>query len=450
MQAFRASIFHLLRDPAAEGDGPAYAYHPDGLLLVEHGQVAACGAYDALQPRLGDIPIQAFPGRLITPGFVDLHVHLPQTDKIAAHGAQLLDWLERHIFPAEAAFADPAHARPAARFFIDELLRNGTTTALVFGSSHKASVEALFEDALSRDMRLIAGKVLMDRHAPASLCDTVEDGRRETLELIDAWAGRGRLGYAVTPRFAITSTDAQLAMAGEILAAYPQVWMQTHLAENLAEIRDTARLFPGASDYLNVYERFGLVGPRSVFAHCIHLDDGGFGRMAAAGAAAAFCPSSNLFLGSGLFDLKRACRHGLKLGIGTDVGAGTSFSILHTLGEAYKIGQLRGHVLDPFSAFYLATLGGARALGLGDRIGNFEPGKEADFLVLDPAATPLLAQRLAGVSDLGERLFALQILGDDRVVEHTYLAGQRQHSRGLAKGFLQLGQDQLYGVEDGR
>ena len=218
-------------------------------------------------------------------------------------------------------------------------------------------------------------------------------------------------------------------MAGELLAAHPQVWLQTHLAENELEVAETAALYPDATDYLNVYERHGLVGPRSVFAHCIHLGGEALDRMAAAGAAAAFCPTSNLFLGSGLFDLKAAQEHGVKVGVGTDVGAGTTFSVLHTLGDAYKVGQMRGTTLDPYQAFYLATLGGARALGLGDRIGNLAPGKEADFLVLDPAATPLLARRLARCGSLEERLFVLSVLGDDRVVEHAYLAGVRQHSR---------------------
>lgn len=428
MQAYRAAIFHMLEDPTA-GERLPYAFHPDGLLLVENGLIEAVGDYAALAPRLGATPVQAFPGRIITPGFVDLHVHFPQLDMIAAHGAQLLDWLERHTFPAEAAFVDPTHAAEAAQFFVSELLRNGTTTALVFGSSHKGSVDVLFAEAFARDMRLIAGKVLMDRHAPAAVCDTVEDGRRDTLDLIAAWAGKGRLGYAVTPRFFMTSSDAQLAMAGQILADHPGVLMQTHMAENLDEVSQVARLFPRARDYLNVYEQFGLVGPRSVFAHCIHMDDDAFSRLGAAGAAAAFCPTSNLFLGSGLFDLKRACDHGVKVGVGTDVGAGTSFSVLHTLGEAYKVIQMGGRALDPFQAFYLATLGGARALGLGERIGNLAAGKEADFLVLDPAATPLLARRLSRPMPLAERLFALMVLGDDRVVEHTFLAGEPRHSR---------------------
>ena len=429
MQAYRGAILHLLGDPTRT-EGPAHAFHADGLLLVEDGVVVACGDWAALSGRVGDTPVEDLSGKLITPGFIDTHIHFPQTDIIAAHGEQLLDWLERHTFPAEAAFADPAHAAEAADFFVRELLRNGTTTAMVFGSVHKGSVEALFAAALARDMRLIAGKALMDRNAPPGLTDTVETGRADMQDLIARWHGKGRLGYAVTPRFAISCSDAQLAMAGEVLAEHPTVWMQTHLAENLREIADTAALFPGARDYLDVYAGFGLVGPRSVFAHCVHLDDDGFERLAEAGSAIAFCPTSNLFLGSGLFPLGRARAQGVKVGIGTDVGAGTSFSVLHTLGEAYKVGQLRGDALDPFHALYLATLGGARALGLDDRIGNLAPGKEADFLVLDLAATPLLARRMPAARTLEDRLFALTVLGDDRVVERTYLAGVEQHRRG--------------------
>jgi len=428
MQAFRAEIVHLLDDPTVAGEA-AIAHHRNGLLIVDGGHIAACGPWAELAPQLGETPLETLPGRLITPGFVDLHIHFPQIDVIAAHGDQLLDWLYRYVFPAEAAFADPAHATEAAAFFVSELLRNGTTTALVFGSSHRGSIDALFAEALKRDMRLIAGQSLMDRNAPDGVRDTLESSRRDTLGLIEDWVGRGRLGYAITPRFVVTSTDDQLAMAAELLATHPEVWMQTHLAENLAEVSQAGAMFPAASDYLNIYERFGLVGPRSVFAHCIHMDDPAFARMAAAGASIAFCPTSNLFLGSGLFDLKAALAQGVKVGVGTDVGAGTSFSILSTLGEAYKVGQLRGSALDPFQALYLATLGGARALGLADRIGNLQAGNEADFLVLDPAATPLLRRRMAAAGTLAERLFALTILADDRVVERTYLAGVRQHDR---------------------
>lgn len=428
MQAYRASILHLLDDPTQNTD--AVAYHDDGLLLVEDGHVVACGDFAGLRDLLGDTPVEDLTGKLITPGFIDTHIHFPQVDIIAAHGAQLLDWLEQHTFPAEAAFADAAHARETAAFFVEELLRNGTTTALVFGSVHKGSVEALFAEALKRDMRLIAGKSLMDRNAPEGLTDTVESSRADMESLIADWHGKGRLGYAVTPRFAISCSDAQLAMAGEVLAAHPGVWMQTHLSENPREIEETAALFPQARDYLDVYDGFGLLGPRSVFAHCVHLQGDAFRRLADKGGAVAFCPTSNLFLGSGLFPLETACAHGVRVGIGTDVGAGTSFSILHTLGEAYKVGQLRGQALDPFHALYLATLGGARALDLGDRIGNLAPGKEADFLVLDLAATPLLKRRLSGDRSLENRLFALTILADDRVVERVMLAGVEQYRRG--------------------
>jgi guanine deaminase len=428
--AYRAAVLHTLADPCRAPAAEAFAYHEDGLLVVEDGHVAALGAYTDVYPGLAaDTPVTTFPGKLITPGFIDAHIHYPQTDVVAAWGSQLLDWLNTHTFPAEQAFADRAHADEAAEFFCDELLRNGTTSALVFGTVHKTSVEALFEAALSRNMRLIAGKVLMDRNAPAGLTDTVETGRADTEALIRAWRGRGRLGYAVTPRFAVTSTDAQLAMAGEVAAAHPDVLIHTHMSENLEEIARVGELFPGARDYLDVYARHGLVGARSVFAHCVHSTDDAMRRLSAAGAAAAFCPSSNLLLGSGLFSLKQACDCGVTVGLGTDIGAGASFSLPHMMGEAYKVGQLSGETLDPMHAFYLATLAGAKALRIDDRVGNLLPGKEADFLVLDLAATPLLARRTAGAPTIAEKLFILSILGDDRSIERTYLAGALAHSR---------------------
>jgi guanine deaminase len=428
--AYRAALLHALDDPCRAAPAEAWAFHEDGLLVVEDGHVAAFGAHAQIAPRLGaDTPVTAFPGRLITPGFVDAHIHYPQTDVVAAWGSQLLEWLNTHTFPAEQAFADRAHADEAAAFFLDELLRNGTTSALVFGTVHKTSVEALFEAALARNMRLIAGKVLMDRNAPAGLVDTVETGRADTEALIRAWRGRGRLGYAVTPRFAVTSSDAQLAMAGEVAAAYPDILIHTHMSENLAEIAQVGQLFPDARDYLDVYARHGLVGPRSVFAHCVHTTGDALRRMQRAGASAAFCPSSNLLLGSGLFSLKQACDCGVTVGLGTDIGAGASFSLPHIMGEAYKVGQLAGETLDPMHAFYLATLAGAKALRIDDKVGNLEPGKEADFLVLDLAATPLLARRTAAATSIAETLFVLSILGDDRMVERTYLAGELAHRR---------------------
>ncbi|HKP78300.1 MAG TPA: guanine deaminase, partial [Phenylobacterium sp.] len=292
--------------------------------------------------------------------------------------------------------------------------------------------EALFEAALARNMRLIAGKVLMDRQAPPGLTDTVESGRTDTEALIRAWRGRGRLGYAVTPRFAVTSSEAQLTAAGEMLAAHPDVLLHTHMSENQGEIAKVGELFPWARDYLDVYDRFGLAGPRSVFAHCVHCDEGVMRRMAKAGATAAFCPSSNLLLGSGLFSLKRACACGMDVALGTDIGGGGSFSLLHTIGEAYKVGQLQGDSLDPLHAVYLSALAGARALRIDHRVGNLLPGKEADFVVLDLAATPLLARRTRTMRTLAETLFVLAVLADDRVVERTYLMGRLAHQRGLA------------------
>jgi guanine deaminase len=427
LQAWRAELVWTVADPAVELDG--LRHFPDGLLVVEDGRVLAAGDYAALIKTLpAEVAVEALPGKIITPGFVDGHIHFPQIDMIASPGGALLDWLERYTFPAERAFADPDHAGEAAGRFLDSLLRHGTTTAMVYGSVHKVSVEALFEDALRRDMRLIAGKCLMDQ-GPADLRDSLAEGTADTVDLIRTWGGRGRLGYAVTPRFALGSSRAQLEAAGRILAEHPRAWMQTHLAENLVEVRDTMTAFPEARDYLDVYDRFGLVTDRSMFAHCIHMEDRALARMGEAGSSCAFCPTSNLFLGSGLFDLTRTGSHGVKVALGTDVGAGTSWSLLTTAAEAYKVGRLRGEALDPLTAFHLATRGGAEALGLSDRIGALEAGMEADFVVLDPATTPALGRRGESAGGLAERLFLLMVLGDERVVQRTYLAGKLAHGR---------------------
>lgn len=426
LAGYRAELLSVPRDPRAAG-ADAVEHYADGLLVVEDGLIVAAGDFAEVAPGFPGLEITAFPGKLITPGFVDAHVHYPQTDRIASHGLQLLDWLDQHIFPAEAAFADVAHAADTAGFFLDELLRNGTTSALVFPTVHPASVDAIFQAAEARGMRIISGKVLMDL-GPANLRDRPAQCRKDSEALIGQWHGRGRLGYAVTPRFALSCSDKQLEVAGDLLAAHPGVLLHTHLAENHAEIAAVARRFPESTDYLAVYERFGLAGPRSVFAHCVHLDAYALRRMAKSGAGAALCPTSNLFLGSGLFDLDAFDAAGVRIGLGTDIGAGTSFSLLATMGEAYKVCQLRGAPLDPFRAFHLATAGGAALLGIDDKVGALRPGMEADFLVLDPAATPLLARRTAGCT-LAERLFALEILGDDRVIAATYIAGRLAHSR---------------------
>ncbi|MEJ2407939.1 MAG: guanine deaminase [Novosphingobium sp.] len=419
IRAYRAELLSVAEDPRDAPD--AVRHEADGLLVVEDGIVIARGAYADLAKRYADIPVETLPG-LVVPGFVDAHVHYPQTDRIASHGEQLLDWLDRHIFPAEQAFADKAHADAVAAFFLDELLRNGTTSALVYPTVHEQSVDALFEAALERRMRIVSGKVLMDL-GPERLKDTVASGRAGTEALIRRWRGRGRLGYAVTPRFALASTDAQLADAGALLAEHPDVLMHTHLAENVHECAAVAARFSEAADYLDAYDRFGLVTPRSVFAHGIHLSDRACSRLHESGAGIAVCPSSNLFLGSGFFNFGQAERHRLRLGLGTDVGAGTSFSMLYTAGLAYQAALAREERLDPFRALYLATAGSAALLHIGDRVGALEAGQEADFAVLDTSATPLLARRTHG-ADLAERLFALQILGDDRAVARTYVLGQ--------------------------
>ena len=428
--AYRAAIIHSIADPAEVGDQDSYEYFADGLLVVEDGKICALGhATDLLGTLEVDVELIEYPDALITPGFIDTHIHLPQTGMIASYGEQLLDWLNTYTFPCEKQFADPAHAAEVADIFLKELLRNGTTTALVFGSVHPASVEALFAAAQKLDLRLIAGKVMMDRNAPDYLTDTAESGYAESKALIERWHGKGRLHYAVTPRFAPTSTPEQLALAGQLLGEYPDLYMQTHISENLQEVEWVKALFPERSGYLDVYDHFKLLGERSVFAHGVHLCDEECARLAETGSAIAFCPTSNLFLGSGLFNLPMAERHKVNVGVGTDVGGGTSFSILQTLNEAYKVMQLQGAKLSPLKSLYLATLGGARALRLEDKVGSLRPGNEADFVVLDYHATPLLSYRLKQAKGIEEVLFVLMTLGDDRTVSETYAAGRLVHSR---------------------
>ena len=429
IKAYRAAILHSLADPAVVGIEQSYQYFEDGILLIENGKVAQIGAAAELLSKLTGIEVQHYRDALITPGFIDTHIHYPQTGMIASYGEQLLDWLETYTFPTEKQFEDKAHASDVAAIFLKELLRNGTTTALVFGSVHPQSVDAFFEQADKLNLRMIAGKVLMDRNAPDYLTDTAETGYAESKALIERWHGKGRLHYAVTPRFAPTSTPEQLDLAGKLFGEYPDLYMHTHISENKAEVAWVKDLFPARKGYLDVYDHHKLIGPRAVFAHGVHLCDDECKRLAETGSAVAFCPTSNLFLGSGLFDLNKLEEHGVRVGLGTDVGAGTSFSQLQSLNEAYKIMQLQGKKLDPFKSLYLATLGGANALYLDDKLGNFLPGKDADFLVLDYNATPLISYRMQQARSLEERLFALTMLGDDRAVKETFAAGVSVHQR---------------------
>ncbi len=435
-QAYRASLLDFIDDPFYTPEVDCVRFFADGLLVIDQGRVLAMGPYEELSDRYPAIPVTAYPGMLILPGFIDIHIHYPQTEMIAAFGAQLLEWLDTYTFPTERQFKDRAYAEKVADFFLDELLRNGTTTALVFATVHPESVDAFFAAAERRRLCMIAGKVMMDRNAPDFLLDTPESSYQETKALIEKWHKKGRLRYAVTPRFAGTSSEAQLQMAGRLLQEYPDVHLHTHLSENRDEVDWIKTLFPKCRCYLDAYDRAGLVGPRSVFAHGIHLTQAEFQRLSAAQAAIAFCPTSNLFLGSGLFPLEQAKSTAtpIKVGFGTDIGAGTSFSMFQTANEAYKVAQLRGQKLTPFQALYLATLGGAHALGLQTQLGNFEVGKAADFIVVDMRATPLMAFRNSAptpttIAALAEATFALIILGDDRAIHATYVLGELAYAK---------------------
>ena len=425
-EAYRASLLHCLADPGEGAEPAALEHFEDGLLIVEDSVVVAVGDAATLLPQIkDDIAVTDFSGKIIVPGFIDCHVHFPQLDIIASYGEQLLDWLNRYAYPAEARFVDENYAHEMANVFLDELLRNGTTTALVFGTVHAHSADAILAAAESRGMRLIAGKVLMDSNCPVELQDTAESAYADSKALIERWHGKGRLGYAITPRFALTSSEQQLAAAGQLASEYPDVWVHTHLAENKAEVEQIARQFPKSRSYLDVYDQHGLLRERSVFAHCLYMDNEDRSCMAAKGAAAAFCPTSNLFLGSGLFDLREMRAANIRVGLGTDIGGGTSLSLLRTASEAYKVLHLQDEALPASRALYLATLGAAEALYLDDKVGNFEPGKEADFVVLDPAGSSLSERRTRVATSIEEALFAITMLADDRHVAATYIAGKR-------------------------
>jgi guanine deaminase len=421
------SILNFHADPGLDGDPASYDYWERGALVVGGGRIEAVGPAAALLPTVSaHMPVIDHGERLIMPGFIDTHIHYPQTDVIASGGRNLLDWLEHYTFPAEQRFADAAHAREVAEFFLDELLRNGTTTAQVLGTVHRQSVDAFFQAAEARGLRMIAGKTLMDRNCPQPLRDSAAGGERDMRELIETWHGRDRLHYAITPRFAATSSVEQLQGAGRLAQQYPDVFIHSHLAENRDEVSWVRQLFPDSRSYLDVYDRCGLLRDRATYAHCIYLDATDRARMAASGAGAAFAPSANLYLGSGLFDIAASDAAGMRFALATDVGGGSSFSMLRTMADAYKVAQLSDQPLSPLRAFYLATLAGARMLGLSDRIGRFAPGTEADFIVLDPNATPLLARRTAQSRSLSELLLVLMTLADDRAVAATYILGEPQ------------------------
>ena len=432
VSVLRGTVVTCRDDPFLTDPAKAFAVEADGIVICRDGLVEAVGPAAELRAAIpSGAAVADYSGSLIAPGFIDTHVHYVQTGIVASYGTQLLDWLDRYAFPAEMAFEDAAHAAAMAKVFCDELLRNGTTTALVFCAVYPQSVDALFAEAERRGMRIAAGKVLMDRNAPASLRDTAQQGYDDSKTLIARWHGHGRSLYAITPRFAGTSTPAQLDAAGTLWREHPDVLVQTHIAENRREVEWTAELFPERKNYLDIYDHHGLIGRRAVLAHGVHLSEDELCRCHESGTAIAHCPTSNLFLGSGLFRVAalKDPRRPVHVGLGTDIGGGTSFSLLSTMGAAYEIAQLNGRALSAVEAFYLATLGGARALALEDRIGTIAPGREADLVVLDPKATPLLALRTARSESVEDILFGLMMLGADRAVRATYVAGEPAHLR---------------------
>ena len=423
----RGRLLSFVRRPEGIDDAGSYRYESDGGLLIEDGRIATIGDYASVKAGApADAEEIDHRPHLILPGFIDTHVHFPQMQVIGAYAANLLEWLHTYTFPEECRFVEPPHAARIARHFYDEMIRHGTTTAAAYCSVHKASADAYFAEALRRNMCMIGGKVMMDRNAPQGLLDTAQMGYDETRAVIEEWHGKGRNHVAITPRFAITSTPAQMEATALLAREFPDLHIQTHLSENDEEIRFTAQLYPDSVDYTDVYAHYGLLGPKSLFGHCIHLSEREADAMSEAGAVAVHCPTSNLFLGSGLFPLKALSRREkpVRIGIATDVGGGTSYSMLKTLDETYKIQQLLGERLNPFESFYHMTLGNAEAVSLADRIGTLEPGTDADLVVLDAATTPAMALRMEIVRSLADELFLLQTLGDDRAVRETYVAGK--------------------------
>ena len=411
--------------PQGRDDHASYHYEADGALLIENGVITAVGSYAEVASKApaGTETIDHRP-LLLMAGFIDPHIHFPQMQVTASYAANLLEWLNTYTFVEEQRFADAAHSARFANLFFDELLRHGTTTAAAYCSVHKGSADAYFAEAQRRNLLMVGGKVMMDRNAPAALTDTAQSSYDDSKAVIADWHGKGRNHVAITPRFAITSTPAQLEAAGTLAREHPDLLIQTHLSENDAEIAYTLELYPEAKDYTDVYARYGLLTDKMLLGHAIHLSEREMDAIAEAGSVAVHCPTSNLFLGSGLFDLKRLKQHGVRTAIATDIGGGSSYSLLRTLDEAYKIQQLRGHRLPPIENYWQATRGNAEALGLVERIGTLEPGTDADIIVLDARATPAMQIRMETVQTLEEELFLMQTMGDDRSVRHVYVAGE--------------------------
>jgi guanine deaminase len=431
---FRGRLLWFEREPGDGADASAFHYIEDGGIAVADGRIAWSGAWAALPAKFRSVDYTDHRPHLIIPGFIDCHIHSPQGQVVASYAGSLLEWLNTYTFVEEQKYADPAHAERMADRFLDMLLAHGTTTAVAYGSVHRGSVDALLGASLKRGMRMVAGKVMMDRNAPEPLTDTPQSGYDDTKALIAEWHGRGRVEVAVTPRFALTSTEAQMEMAGALAREHPECLIQTHLSENHVEIETVAELFPWSKDYTDIYDHYGLLGPKSLFGHCIHQSEREMARMAESRSVAVFCPTSNLFLGSGLFSLDKmhATAPPVRHAIATDIGGGTNWSMLRTLDEGYKVLNLQGQRYHPLRSFYQATLGNAEAIGMDDRIGKLETGYEADFIVLDSASNPAMALRSETISTLSEELFLMQTLGDDRAVVASIVSGVTAHRRDAA------------------
>jgi guanine deaminase len=422
MQLFRASIAHFPKQTSNfEKD---IVIFKDGGLLVDNKHIVDIGEFSQLSSRYPAVEVVDFSGKWILPGLIDSHLHYPQTQSIAHYGEQLLSWLENYTFPTEMQFADEAHANTIAGIFLNQLLKNGTTTGLVFTTVHKESCDALFNAASKLDMAMIAGKVCMDRNCPSPLQDTAQSAQQDCANLIETWHNKGRNRYALTPRFAPTSTPEQLAALGELAEQYKDVFIQTHLSENLDEIAWVKQLFPNAAGYLDVYDKFNLVRERAVFGHGIHLNADEWARLGESNASIAFCPTSNLFLGSGLFDMALAKANDVHVALATDVGAGTTFNMFKTYGDAYKVSQLRHAPICPLEGFYLMTQGAAKAHALEHEIGNLNAGTVADFIVVEPRFDELTALRIEQNAEFDDVIFALSILGDDRAIAQTWVSGR--------------------------
>lgn len=424
-RALRGPYLTFHDDPFRVGDDNAFQYESDGVILMNGGRILRCGSWQALHRELHGVPVDHYPDDLILPGFIDTHVHYPQTQIIGSYGRRLIDWLNDYTFIEEQRFADSHHAAHVARVFLHECLRAGTTTASVYCTVHPESAQAFFDEANRLGLCMVAGKVLMDRNAPEALCDTPEGAYDQSKELIQQWHGQGRLHYAITPRFAPTSSPGQLEAAAALWREHPDTFMQTHLSENAEELAWVQSLFPDRRDYTDVYDHFGLLGERALFGHAIHLSPREWNRLAESGSSVVHCPTSNAFLGSGAFNFQRACEGdpAIRTGLATDVGGGTSLSMLQTMKGAYEIGQAGRYSLSAMKAFYLATRGNARALRLDHRIGSIQEGGDADLVVLNLRSTPLIDFRMQRCESLAEALFVQMIMADDRATRATYVAG---------------------------